>query len=136
MVAATLGQAGEQAVDGVDGPGPGTAGDLQVLVDREGREDAPALGDVAETGPGHRRGPGVGHIEPAEANGAGPGRDHAHDGLQQRGLPGAVATDDGEDLAVADVEVDAAQHGARAVAGDQPVHLEEGARHGARSAPK
>ena len=44
-----------------------------------------------------------GHVHACEG-GAALERQHAHDGVQERGLAGAVGADDGDDLVVVDVE--------------------------------
>ena len=49
-------------------------------------------------------------------------RDGRRDAAEQRGLPGAVGSEEGHDLAGMDVEAHAVHGGERAVAHDQPVH--------------
>ena len=60
-VAAALGQAREQAVDAVEGPArraaAGGGGGDEVLLDAEGREHLPPLGDQADPGAGRRGAP-------------------------------------------------------------------------------
>ena len=57
---------------------------------------------------------------------AGGGPEQAHDGREEGRLAGAVAAEQGDRLALADGQVDAVQDGAAAVAGAQPLHLQQG----------
>ena len=61
-----------------------------------------------------RRDIGAGKVGPALQ------RQHAHDGVEQRGLAGAVGADDGDDLVVGDVERHAA-HGLDLAVGDMDI---------------
>jgi hypothetical protein len=77
---------------------------LQILQDRERGKDAPPLRHVrdAEGGPLVR--PERRRVPPAELEAPGPGAHRARDGLEQRGLAGPVGSDDGDELALRDLE--------------------------------
>ena len=97
----------------------------EVLRDGQAGVDAAVVGHPAEAARGRgRRGRAlvsVGAVERDRALGL---PVQAHDGAQQRGLAGAVAPDQGDDLAVADVEGDVAQRLRLAVPGGEPPDLE------------
>ena len=96
----------------LDGAGPGglgalrvvlapqPAGQAQVLVHGEGREDARPAGHLHDAPGGDLVRRGVGDVGPVEDDRAAVGLDHAADGLQQGGLAGAVGAEQGHDLAL------------------------------------
>ena len=101
-------------------------GQPQVLGDRQLREDAAALGDVAE--PAQRP---VVRLEPGdvlvgERDMAAAGGQEAHDGLQKRRLAHAVVAEDADDLVIPDGQIDAVQDGNAPVARRQRPNLEGG----------
>src|SRR5690606_31268277 len=63
----------------------------QVLVHGEAGEDAPLLGNIADTGPGNRPGWQTQQVAAIETDRALALRQDAHDRLQSGGLAGAVA---------------------------------------------
>ena len=73
--------------------------DLQVLRDRQRREDVVGLRHEVEAAPGEPVGPQAGDVLAAKRDAAGADRDQAVDRLEQRRLPGAVRADDADDLA-------------------------------------
>jgi hypothetical protein len=91
-----------------------------------GARELQAVGDVvehrlpreqAEVLEDHRdAGPRLGHALALERDLAAVGGDEAVDAAQQRGLAAARGTDQGHDLALAHLEIDAAEHLERAVA--------------------
>ena len=128
-MAAALAELGEELVDTRRRPLAGAAaaaGDLEVLLDGEAGEDAAALGDEGDPGPGDLVGRAPGEVAALEADAAGGGAEQAHDGGQEGRLAGAVAAQEGDRPALADGQVDAVQDGAAAVAGAQAGHLQQG----------
>ena len=123
LLVAALAEAREHLVPALDvgstsGRASGSA-EPQVLVDGQIDERATTLRNVADAGP-----PRSGRVcapDDAPVERMLPERvDHARDGAQRRGLPGAVGAEDHDDLALGDREVDAVQHLHRPVAGAQP----------------
>src|SRR5581483_1647518 len=95
-----LGRRGDGAVLGVEG---------DVLGDREWPEDAAAFGDVAEAVPDPAmRWPGA-DVRAVQLDPAGSDRNEPGGGPQQRGLPRAVGTEEGDRGARRDDQVDAAE---------------------------
>ena len=82
----------------------------EVLGDGERREHALAAGHLDDAERGDLVGRGVGDVAAVEDDGAAIGRDDAGDRLQERGLAGAVGAEQGDDLALVDLEVDAEEH--------------------------
>ena len=93
------------------------AADLEVLGHREVGEDAAFLRHPTEAGLGDAVGLPAGDVLVRQADAAGGGADQADQGLHQRGLAGAVAAEQGEDLAGGDRQGDAVQDAGGAVAG-------------------
>jgi hypothetical protein len=90
--------------------------DLQVLQHRQIGEDAPPLGDVDDSGPDPLRGRQAGDVLAVEADlDLGPHED-AGDRPEQRRLARAVGAEDGDDLALADLDCDGVEDFDRAVA--------------------
>ena len=86
------------------------AGEPEVLGDGERREHALAAGHLRHAAAGDLVGRRVGHVAAVEDDRAAARLDEAGDRLQQRRLPGAVGAEQGDDLALVDLEVDAEQH--------------------------
>ena len=84
--------------------------DLEVLVDGEIGEDAALFRHVAEAEPSDLVARAMGDRPPGEDQALGLAGDEAHDGLKRRALAGAVAAEQGDDLAFLDFERDAEQH--------------------------
>ena len=99
--------------------------DLEVLLDRERREDLAPLGDLADTEVADPVARLAGDVGAAEADASGPRPLHAGDGADQAGLAGAVGADDGDQLAAAHLQRDAVQRLGVAVEEVQPVNLED-----------
>ena len=94
--------------------------DRQVLVNRQGRKDPPAFRQVAHAARTNcaavARSSPAGELDPARARLDKPGG-----GLEKGGLPGPVGPQEGDHLAVPDVEVDVAQYDRLAVTGGDGV---------------
>ena len=71
--------------------------------------NAPLLGTVGETEPGDLVGEEADQLAAVEADRAGALLDDAHDGLERRGLAGAVAAEQRDHLAFAHAELDPVQ---------------------------
>ena len=102
----------------------------QVLVHGHRDEDLPALGDQhhARADPlGRAR---IGQVAAHEADGAAGGFDRALQRAQQRGLAGPVGAEDGDDLALADRQRDAADGVGAAIRDVEGLGLQPGLRHG------
>ena len=86
------------------------AGEVEVLLDGQGREDALAAGH--EDDPLGRRLVRVGERDVVAVvdDGAGARLGEAGDGVEERRLPGAVGAEKRHDLALVDLEVDVEQH--------------------------
>ena len=118
-------EAREQLVDARDGPrARALERHLQVFFDGQVGEDAAALGHVADAERGDAVGRPVGRRHgrrcarvPSRA------RRQAHQAAQRRGLAGAVAAEQRDDLAFAHLEADAVQDVALAVEGVQVLGL-------------
>ena len=105
---------------------PREGAQVEVLPHRQGAEDAPPLGHLGDAEP-HQlvRLDGVDRL-PLEVDLAAAGAQQAADGLEGGRLAGAVGAQDGDDLALADLEVDAVQRLHVAVGDAQALDLEEG----------
>jgi hypothetical protein len=101
----------------------------QVLLGRERREDAALLGAVAEAEAGDPVRRQADRLGALDLDRAGARADQAHDRAQRAGAAGAVAAEQGHDLAFVDVEVDAVQHVRFAVPALHARDLEEALRH-------
>ena len=91
-------------------PAAQPAGQPQVLAHGQRREHALAAGHLDDAAGGDLVRRGVGDVAPVEDDRAAVGLDQPGDGLEQRRLAGAVGAEQGDDLALADLEVDAEQH--------------------------
>ena len=100
--------------------------DEEVLPHRQAPEDPPPFRNEADAPPGPGMGCGPGHRPALEVDLAAGGADEAGDGLQQRGLPGAVGPEDDDGRGGRDHQVDAADRLRPPVAGPQSAHLEQG----------
>src|SRR2546428_9250554 len=96
----------------------------EVLVDGQRGEDVASLRDVADAEPGALVGRPTGNVPAAELDRARARRQEAHDRLEKRRLPAAVAPHDAHDLAVADRQADVRQDPALAIVDVDPVHGE------------
>ena len=101
----------------------------EVLEHRHAREDATALRNLHETAPdelvGAHTAGAVGDLLAGEADLAAANRHDSRDAHQRGGLAGAVAADQRDDLALADLERHLVQHLDRAVARHEALHGEE-----------
>ena len=77
--------------------------ELQIVLDVHGAEQFAVLGHQTQARRDAILDVERGHVQACEGGGA-LERQHAHDGVQQRGLAGAVGADDGDDLVVGDLE--------------------------------
>ncbi len=98
------GQGGLGALRVVLAPQP--AGQAQVFVHGEGREDPGPTGDLHDPPGRDLIGRGVGDVGPVEDDRATVGLDHATDGPQQGGLARPVGAEQGHDLALPHLHVD------------------------------
>ena len=96
----------------------------QVLPHREARKDAALLRHEAEAEPRDGVGRQRGDVAVAVADAAGPRLQIAHDGEDGRGLAGAVAAEQADDLALPHGQRDAVQDVAVAVVGVDVLELE------------
>ena len=83
---------------------------LEVLGHRQGREHALPAGHHGDAEPGDLVGRRAGDVAPVEDDRAVGRRHDAGDGLEQGRLAGAVGAEQGHDLALAHLEVDAEEH--------------------------
>ena len=83
--------------------------DLEILVHAESGEDLPALRDLADAEIAHAMARQATDFGPAEADAAASRTMQAGDGLDQRGLAGAVGADDGDDRSRVDRERNAVE---------------------------
>ncbi len=113
-------EGGEGLVDHVGvalAPAPALPGrGAQVLLDAQVGEDPLAAGDLGDAEAGDLVGRQVGDVAAVEDDGAAVGLDHAADGPQQRRLARPVGADQGDDLALADLDLDVGEHGDAVVA--------------------
>src|SRR5579862_8177783 len=98
---------------------------LQVLGDREGREDVCELRNEVEAAPGAEIGPQVRYLGAAEGDAAGADPDEAIERLEKRRLPSTVRPDDRDDLAGRRPDVHAMEDECGPVASFDSVGLEE-----------
>ena len=77
---------------------------LEILVTRQGRKHLPAFGDLADAEIADAVARPAGDVGAAKHDAAARRRLHAGDGADQRGLAGAIGADDGDDLALRDLE--------------------------------
>src|SRR5262249_24836379 len=110
-------------------PGAGVAADQDVLQDGHPREQADVLEGAGDARAGHPGRPGRQQLA-AEADFALGGDVETGQAVEDSGLPGAVGTDEADDLAGADGQVDAVDRGEAAEAHGDAVGPQEGA-HGA-----
>ena len=120
--------AGEVAVPGV-GAGRKRA-HLQVLQHAHARKDAPAFRGLGDVKPGDFVGRQLRNVAAGEFDAALAGARLAEDGHHQGRLAGAVGPDQGDDLALRDVEIDALERDDVAIIGLDPAQAEESG-HGA-----
>src|SRR5580700_9246483 len=111
LAAAALLQVRKQGVDLVDRHTAGSHDrrQQQVLLDVEAGEDAALLRAIGDSEPGNAIRGKPHKLGPVEADRALALRDDAHDRAQGRSLAGAVPTEEGDDLALLDREIDAVQ---------------------------
>ena len=114
----------EQSLDGPRCVAPVPAREDQVLADGDRRPDPAALRDEGDAGPHDAVRAGAGQFPFVEADATAGRVDQAHQGVEQCGLAGAVATQDGQGAAGFDVEVDAVEHLALPVPGVQVTDLQ------------
>src|SRR5919109_3560193 len=105
-------------------PGRGRA-DPQVLGHREPGEDPPALGREADAAADDLLGRQVADLAPVELDRAAARAVEPDDRHERRRLSGAVRSDQGDDLALADAKVDVPHRDDRPVARRQAAHLQE-----------
>ena len=86
-----------------------------IFADRKVGDDLAALRHVGEAAAGAAEGRLAGNVAVVVSDRAVGPVGQPHDGLEQRGLAGAVAAQDGRDLADRHVEIDAVQHVAAVV---------------------
>ena len=107
-----LAQVGEERIDPLDAHPPGLGDHRrqeQVLLDREAREDRALLRAERDAEPGDALDRQADELAVLEHDRAAAFADDAHDRLERRGLAGAVSPEQGHDLALAHVEIDAMQ---------------------------
>ena len=123
------GEGGERLVDHVGvvlAAPPALPGrDAQVVLHAQVGEDPLAAGHLGHAEAGDLVGRQVGDVAPVEDDGAVVGLDHPADGPQQRRLAGAVGADEGDDLALADLDRDVGQDDDAVVADAELAHGEE-----------
>jgi hypothetical protein len=120
LVGEPLAQARELLVDVVERPARFARGDLrelEVLRDGQVGEDAPLLGDQRDPHARDRHHVAAGELLAVERDAAGARRNPADDALERRRLADAVAAQQRDGLAGADVQRDVAQDVAVAVVG-------------------
>jgi hypothetical protein len=123
-VVLALGEAGKQRVDARDGPRAGPlVRHLQVFLDAEVGEDAPALGHVADAAAGDAVGRPARGFRAENRDAALTRRRQADEATQRRGLAGTVAAKQRRDPAFRDVEADAVKNVALAVVGVEATGL-------------
>ena len=118
----------ERALESVgDATPPESAaeGQREVLLDRERAEHRAALGRVHDAERRDLPGLHAGDVIPGEQHLPGRDRDEARHNAGDRGLAGAVAAEQGRDLALLDRERDAEQRAERPVAGVDVAQLEQ-----------
>ena len=109
---------GKQLVDPLDGPRPAALErDLEIFLDAEIGEDAPAFGHVADARRRDAEGRPARGVLAEHRDLALARRRQSHQASQRRGLAGAVASEQRGDLALGDAEADAMQDMALAVIG-------------------
>ena len=126
-VAAPVGEAREELVDGVGRPALAARAlgqHPQVLIDRQRREEPAALRDVGDARARDRLGLLLRQVDAVERDGAAGGAHQAHQRRAQGGLAHAVAADDADGLD-AHRERHTVEHLRRAVPGGQAGDLED-----------
>src|SRR5690606_14003338 len=104
------------------------AAELEVLAHAEAAQDVAPLGDVHDprwgnvVGADRRDGPAL------EQDAAGAGAHQPGDGLERRGLAGAVGAEESHDLAAANLEIDVLDRIDAAVAGGYVLELQDDVR--------
>jgi len=83
---------------------------LEVLGDRERREHGSAAGHLDDARLGRLDRVDAGDVAPVEVHAAADRLHQTGDGLEEGRLAGAVGAEQGDDLVLLDVEVDAEQH--------------------------
>src|SRR5690606_18629299 len=130
ILLAAFGEAGEVRIDAVEFPAVSRSdpGDSEVLFHRQALDDAAILGDELDAGAGRLEALHLVDRLAVQPDGAGmqAGIVDAGDGAQGRGLAGAVAAEQSQDLAVADVEGYTLHDVALAVIGVDVLDGEEG----------
>ena len=130
VMAPPLLEPGQQVVDVAQAPldlaaGDRAAGELQVLLDREAREDPPPLRDDRDPGARDRVRALAGQVAPVQQHAARPRPHQPDDRVDERRLADAVPSEQRDHLALLQVEVDAVQHVARVVSGADAAELEQ-----------
>ena len=100
----------------------------QVVGDRQRPEDQPTLGNLGNSAAHALTWRHPRDVAAREADRARRGRMHARDGAKQRGLPGAVAADQRQQLALAYGEIDSFQRLYAAIMRGKRAYLEQHAR--------
>ena len=129
-LAEPLGEAREQLEDAGEVAVPGAVAGrkrahLQVLEHAHARKDAPALRGLGDVKPGDFVGRQLRNVAAGEFDAALAGARLAEDGHHQGRLAGAVGPDQGDDLALRDVEIDALERDDVAIIGLDPAQAEE-----------
>jgi hypothetical protein len=125
------GEVGEQLEDALGGPGlrgpvpPRPPRHFQVLADREIAEDAPLFRDVPDPLARDTVGRQPGQVAAPQNDAPRPRRNQSDDALERRRLAGAVASEETDDLTLADVEREVEEDVAIAVVGVDPEDLEK-----------
>ncbi len=129
LLVAPVGELREELVDAGEVAGERVparvAAEPQVLLDGQLDEGSAALGDVRDPEPRDRVGAGASAERTAAEDDRPLAADGAGDGAQRRRLAGAVGAEDGDDLALADLEADAVERLDGPVAGLDLVQLEQ-----------
>ncbi len=129
-IPASVPQRGEQVEHVVASSGKAVRAQVhahaEVLLDVQGAEHVADLGDVADPARHQVVAVDADDVVAVEGHRAGPDRDQAEHGLDQRGLPGSVGSDDADQLGSGDVDRRAPEDvDAGDVAGDEVTDDEE-----------
>jgi len=106
------------------------AADVEILRDRQIREDAPVLRHEAQPPPRDLERLELGDVLAQEADGSAALRDQRHQRLERRGFAGAIASHERDHLAAADMQGQLEQDLRRPVPRLEILHLEHGRAHG------
>src|SRR5712692_2538510 len=109
---------------------------LEVLHHGHGAEHLAPLGDVRDAEPGARVGRDAQEVAAVVEDVAGHGSHRSRDGLEERGLAGAVGPHDGHELSLADLERDLLECAETAVGDAQRPNFEHGPPTSCRGRPR